>query len=151
MIEASTHNIITTGDVRIHKGDEFIYTLVLDEPAIFAEHSPMYEWQKLNAEGEWVTFIGPKLFPPSLNAYQKPITTDNEIQNIKNINGTRIRAWVYIKDSNGDIVSQGYSNEFTLKVLPKRMAGNEMSSNIAVLKIPFGQLGFKNIRCNKQF
>ena len=139
--EASTHNIITTGDVRIHKGDEFIYTLVLDEPAIFAEHSPIYEWQKVNAEGKWVTFIGPKLFPPSLNANQKPITTDNEIQNIKNVNGTRIRAWVYIKDSNGDIVSQGYSNEFTLKVLPKRMAGNEMSSNIAVLKIPFGQLG----------
>lgn len=139
--ESSTHNIITTGDVRIHKGDEFIYTLVLNEPAIFAEHSPVYEWQKVNAEGNWVTFIGPKLFPPSLNANQKPITTDNEIQNIKNVNGTRIRAWVYIKDSNGDIVSQGYSNEFTLKVLPKRMAGNEMSSNIAVLKIPFGQLG----------
>ena len=131
------HNIIidkeltTFGNIDLNEGDALTLTakLIQGDDAVF-------EWQKtkLLDSGNWETIYGPT---SNNNDYRKYMFTEDRA-------GTYYRLHVYNlvdpNDPSSNIATEDYSDIATVKVLPKIVEGNAISSNITLFKIPVDKL-----------
>lgn len=131
------HNIIidrdltTFGSIDLTEGDSLTLTaaLIQGDDAIF-------EWQKTKEldNDSWETIYGPT---SNNNDYKKHLFVEDRA-------GTYYRLHVYNlvdpNDVNSAIATEDYSNIATVKVFPKIIEGNSISSNITLFKIPVSEL-----------